>query len=331
MTGASAGCAGVVTDWKASVAPFRQPRTGRGVLQLLNTLLPYLAAWALMIWTLHLSYWITLLIAIPAAGLVVRSFIIAHDCGHGSFFRSRRANDVVGSILSVISFVPYRQWRREHAAHHSTSGDLDRRGIGDIWTLTVREYAAAPRRTRLAYRLMRNPLVLLLVGPFYMFVVKQRFAVSLRGKRDRVSVYGTNLAIALLILLASLTIGLQAYLMIQVPVLLLAGSAGIWLFYVQHQFEGAYWERSEDWDFVQAAVQGSSYYKLPKVLQWFSGNIGFHHLHHLSPAIPNYNLEACHNADPMFERVNAITLRTSLRSLSYRLWDEERRCLVGYP
>lgn len=318
------------TDWKALVAPFRRAQTRRSVAQVLNTVLPYLGAWLVMIWALDVSYWITFALTIPAAGLVVRSFIILHDCSHGSFFRSRRANDVCGAILGVITFVPYRQWRREHATHHATSGDLDRRGVGDIWTLTVREYAEASWQTRLAYRLARSPLVLFVLGPIYLFVVKQRFSTSLRGTRDRASVYGTNVAIALIVLLASLTIGWKSYLLIQLPILLFAGAAGIWLFYVQHQFEGVYWERSEEWDFVDAAVHGSSFYKLPRVLQWFSGNIGYHHLHHLSPAIPNYNLEDCHNASPVFGRVKEITLRTSLRSLSFRLWDEERRRLVGY-
>jgi omega-6 fatty acid desaturase (delta-12 desaturase) len=229
-----------------------------------------------------------------------------------------------------LAFTPYYQWRHTHAIHHATSGDLDRRGTGDIWTLTVREYLEASRWRRFAYRLVRNPVVLFGIAPLLYLVVKHRFPWRKADRRDRNSVFGTNLAILGMVALLGWLLGIKAYLLIQLLVLMIAGSVGVWLFYVQHQFDGAYWARRDRWDFVTAALHGSSFYRLPRVLQWFTGNIGFHHIHHLSPGIPNYNLEKCHKAEPLFQGIACITLLSSLQSASYRLWDERQQTWVGY-
>jgi omega-6 fatty acid desaturase (delta-12 desaturase) len=297
---------------------------------LVNTLVPYVTLWWLMYVSLSVSYWLTLPLAVLAGGFMVRLFIIHHDCGHGSFFKSRLANEIVGCLTGVITFTPYHQWRWEHAIHHSSSGDLDRRGTGDIWTLTVEEYLAASRWKRFSYRMARNPIVLFVIAPLFLFLVLQRLTNPRAGFRESISVYGTNLALLAVATALSQVFGFKAYVLIQLTVLMVAGSAGVWLFYVQHQFEGVYWERNENWDYATAALQGSSFYKLPKVLQWFSGNIGFHHIHHLSPKIPNYKLEDCHNDNPQFMEVEPLTLRTSLKSIRVRLWDEDRHKMIGY-
>jgi omega-6 fatty acid desaturase (delta-12 desaturase) len=283
-----------------------------------------------MVRSIDVSYAWTLALAVPAAGFLVRIFIIFHDCGHGSFFRSRGANHFWGVVTGVLTYTPYQQWRHDHAIHHATSGDLDRRGVGDIWTLTVDEYLDAPRWKRLAYRMVRSPLVLFVLAPAYVFLIQHRLPSRASGTRERWSVLWMNLALLGIVVASSFAIGLERFLLIQLPVTLIAGAAGIWLFYVQHQFEGVTWKRREEWDFVDAALQGSSFYRLPKVLQWFSGNIGFHHIHHLSPAVPNYNLEKCHRAEPLFQAVKPVTLLGSLGSLTFRLWDEQQARLVGY-
>ncbi len=316
--------------WRAAIERHETPSLGRSVWQLANSVLPYVALWGLMAWSRSVSYALTLLLAIPAAGFLVRIFIIFHDCGHGSFFRSRRANTFWGIVTGLLTFTPYQQWRHEHAIHHATSGDLDRRGTGDIWTLTVSEYVAAPRWKRLAYRLARSPIVLFLVAPFYVFLIQHRFPTRAAGRRERWSVLWTNLALSGIVVVMSSAIGFGAFLSVQLPVSLIAGAAGVWLFYVQHQFEGVSWRRRGEWDFVGAALAGSSFYKLPKALQWFTGNIGFHHIHHLGPAVPNYNLERCHRSEPVFRAVRPVTLWASLKSLSYRLWDEQQERLVGF-
>jgi acyl-lipid omega-6 desaturase (Delta-12 desaturase) len=319
-----------VAAWKEIVAKYQEPSFGRALWQMANTLGPYCVLWYLMYRTVAVSWWITVPLAILAGAFLVRAFIIHHDCGHGSFFRSRKANDILGFITGVLTFTPYHHWRCEHAAHHATSGDLDRRGVGDIWTLTVQEYLESSRWKRFAYRLARNPVVLFVVAPMFVFLVKHRVPKAGVSQRERYSVYWTNLAV--LGMAAGLTwaFGLKAYLLIQLTVLMVAGAAGFWLFYVQHQFDEVYWERGDDWDYTAAALQGSSFYKLPKVLQWFSGNIGYHHIHHLSPRIPNYHLEKCHKAEPLFQTVKPITLFSSLKSLTFRLWDEQHHKLVGY-
>jgi omega-6 fatty acid desaturase (delta-12 desaturase) len=319
-----------VPRWKEVVAKYQRPSLPRGIWQLINTLVPYTALWCLMYFSLPVSYWLAGGLAILAGAFMVRVFIIFHDCGHGSFFKSRKANDTLGFICGVLAFTPYYHWRWEHAIHHSNSGDLDRRGTGDIWTLTVQEYLEASCWKRFAYRLARHPVILFLLAPLYLFLIQQRIPSSKAGRRERNSVYWTNLALLGMASGLAALFGLKAYLLLQLATVATAGAAGIWLFYVQHQFEGVYWERGHDWDYCTAALQGSSFYKLPKVMQWFSGNIGFHHIHHLSPRIPNYNLERCHKAEPLFQTVKPVTLCSSLKSLTFRLWDEPRRKLVGF-
>jgi omega-6 fatty acid desaturase (delta-12 desaturase) len=316
--------------WKQIVLEYQNPSTGRALWQMVNTLGPYALLWYLMSVALPVSWWLAIPLAVLAAAFHVRTFIIHHDCGHGSFFKSRRANDVLGFITGVLTFTPYHHWRWEHALHHATSGDLDRRGTGDIWTLTVQEYLEASRWKRFAYRLARNPFVLFVLAPLFVFLIKHRFPKAKASRRERRSVYWTNLALLGMAAGMIAIFGFVPYLVLQLIMLTVAGAAGFWLFYVQHQFEEVYWGRGEDWDYTTAALQGSSFYKLPKILQWFSGNIGFHHIHHLSSRIPNYNLERCHKAEPLFQSVKPITLFSSFKSLTFRLFDEQRKKLVGY-
>ena len=317
-------------EWKEIVLQCQKPSTWRAAWQMTNTLGPYALLWYLMYLTLEISFWLTIPLAILAGAFLIRVFIIFHDCGHGSYFKSRRANDIVGFITGMLTLTPYYHWRWEHAIHHATAGHLDKRGTGDIWTMTVQEYLESSRWKRFGYRLARNPFVLFVVGPAYLFLVSQRFPSAKANQRERRSVYWMNLAILGMAAGLSAIYGLVPYLLIQSIVMGVAGSAGVWLFYVQHQFEGVYWERGDEWDYTDAALQGSSFYKLPKVLQWFSGNIGFHHIHHLSSRIPNYNLERCHKANPLFQAVKPITFFSSLKSLTFRLWDEEKGKLIGF-
>lgn len=319
-----------IAAWKQIVATYQQASTPRALWQVANTFIPYALLWYLMYITTQISWWLTVPLAVLAGGFLVRIFIIFHDCGHGSFLRSQNANHALGFISGIFTFTPYFHWRWEHSVHHASAGDLDRRGTGDVWTMTVEEYLQSSRWKRFSYRLARNPLILFVIAPLYLFLIGQRFPAAKANKRERHSVYTMNLAILLFALMMTSIFGLKAYLLIQLIVIAVAGSAGVWLFYVQHQFEGVYWERQENWDYTTAALQGSSFYKLPKVLQWFSGNIGYHHLHHLSSKIPNYHLERCHRAHPLFQTVKPVTLISSLKSLSFRLWDEQQRKLVGF-
>jgi omega-6 fatty acid desaturase (delta-12 desaturase) len=317
-------------QWKEIVARYQKPSLKRALWQLINTVIPYVCLWFLMYWSLTVSWWLTIPLAILAGGLLVRIFIIFHDCGHSSFFKSQRANHILGTITGVLTFTPYFHWRWEHAIHHSSSGDLDRRGMGDVWTLTVQEYLESSRWRRFSYRLARNPFILFIIAPMVLFLGINRIPKPKAPTRERFSVHLTTLAVGLMTIGLIWAFGWKAFLIIQLTILMVAGSAGVWLFYVQHQFEGVYWERSENWDYATAALQGSSFYKLPKILQWFSGNIGFHHIHHLSARIPNYHLEKCHKAEPLFQAVKPITLFSSLKSFTFRLWDEQHRRLVGY-
>ncbi len=317
-------------SWRKIVAKYEAPSLAGSIWQIVNTIVPYFGLLYVMYLTLDVSYWITLGLAFPAAGFVTRSFIIFHDCGHGSFFKSRKANRIVGFFSALITFTPSYYWSNQHARHHATAGDLDHRGDGDVQTLTVQEYLALSRGKRLWYRIYRNPLFLFGVVPLYLFLVHHRYWGRSDSKRARWSMMRTNLAVAAIVIAAALTVGIKAYLMIQLPIMIVASTVGVWLFYVQHQFENTYWERHEKWNYARHALEGASFYKLPRILQWFSGNIGFHHVHHLSPRIPNYKLQRCHESHPMFQEVKYITLWTSLKSLGYRIWDEEHRKLVGF-
>jgi omega-6 fatty acid desaturase (delta-12 desaturase) len=317
-------------EWKRAIAPYQVPSTWRAVLQIADTLGPIVVLWYLISLSLPVSLWIALPLALLVGALLVRVFIIFHDCGHLSFFRSRLANDVTGFVAGVLTFTPYYHWRWQHARHHATSGHLDQRGIGDVWTMTVQEYLEASRWKRFAYRLARNPFVLFVLAPVYVFVVRQRIPSPRASRRERRSVWWMNLAIAVLVIGMSRWLGMVNYVVLQLVATTVAGAAGIWLFYVQHQFEDAYWERDKDWNYTKAALRGSSYYELPRVLRWLSGNIGYHHIHHLGPRIPNYHLERCHRSARIFESVEPITLLGSLKSLRLHLWDEGLRRLVGF-
>jgi omega-6 fatty acid desaturase (delta-12 desaturase) len=313
-----------------SLHEHQRPHAGRSLLQIADSVLPYLALWVVMVWSLKVSYWLTLPLALLAAGFVIRTFIIFHDCGHGSFFRARWANEVVGFVTGVLTLTPSHDWWRRHAKHHATSGNLDRRGDGDVWTLTVEEYRRASLWKRMTYWFVRQPLFMLTVGPIIMFVILNRFPSRTARRREKLSVLWTNLTLAALVGGLIWLIGWRAYLAIHLPITVFSGAIGIWLFYVQHQFDGVYWQRQTDWDPVNAALHGSSYFRLPRVLQWFSGNIGFHHVHHLSARIPNYALEQCHRAFPSLQSVPTLGLAESVRCFRYRLWDEEQQRLVTF-
>jgi acyl-lipid omega-6 desaturase (Delta-12 desaturase) len=313
------------------LAPYAKPHLGRSLLDLATSVVPYLALSVAMYLALtHVSYLLALVIAIPASGFLVRTFILFHDCSHGSLLPSKRANAWLGIVLGLMVYSPFLRWRHDHAIHHATSGDLDRRGAGDVRTLTVAEYHALPPRSRLAYRLFRNPLIMFGVGPIVALLIGPRLVARDERPRLRRSVIGTNIALALLLAGLCWYLGWFDFLLVQAPTVMLAGSAGIWLFYVQHQFEDAYWEDTGDWSYTDAALRGSSYLKLPKILQFFSGNIGLHHVHHLNARIPNYNLQRAHDENAIFHDVPILSLRDGLRSMRLKLWDEDRGRLVTF-
>jgi omega-6 fatty acid desaturase (delta-12 desaturase) len=317
-------------SWEKIIMRYNKPDLRKSLWQILNTFIPYVGLWIVMYFSLQYSYWITLLLSLPAAGLLIRLFIIFHDCGHGSFFRSKKANDITGILMGILTFTPYSPWHFSHRVHHATAGNLDKRGVGDVWTLTVEEYLARSKQDRFIYRMYRHPLVMFTIGSLYMVLIVNRFSRKKMDRNSRMSVYVTNIGLLVVAVLLSLWIGVKAYLLIQIPVILISHSAGIWLFYVQHQFDDVTWDRSHQWDYKNAAIKGSSFLKLPSILQWFTGNIGFHHVHHLSPKIPNYNLARCHYENALFREVKPITLLSSFSTLHLRLWDEAARKMVGF-
>ena len=286
------------------VAPFAKSDIKKSIMQIINTVPPFLLLWFLAYQALSVSIWLTLGLAVIAAGFVVRTFIIFHDCTHGSFFKNKKLNDIVGTITGVLTLFAYQKWKREHAIHHASSSNLDKRGVGDIWVMTVDEYIEASKWQRLAYRLYRNPLVMFGFGPLYLVLVTSRFNRKDARKKERNNTYLTNIILLWSITLMILLVGWQAFVIVQGSIMFIAGSLGIWLFYIQHTFEDSYFEEESEWDYVKAAVDGSSYYKLPRVLQWATGNIGFHHVHHLSPRVPNYNLEEAHESTPPLHKRN---------------------------
>jgi omega-6 fatty acid desaturase (delta-12 desaturase) len=318
--------------WREMLQPYSQPNLRKAIGQLVTTLVPYGALWALMIFTVQrgYSYGITLALALLAALFLVRIFIIFHDCCHRSFFASKTANAILGYITGILTFTPYNEWRDSHNRHHATVANLDRRGTGDVWTMTVAEYRAATWQQRLAYRFFRHPLVTFGLGPTFVFLLSQRLPAKQASRPAVRSVILTDLAILAILGLAAVTIGLRTYVLIQLPVILIAGTIGVWLFYVQHQFEGVYWARHADWDPMRAALEGSSYYKLPGILRWFTGSIGIHHVHHVRPRIPNYNLQPCLEAIPALHAVKPLTVERSFRSPWLDLWDEEHQQLISF-
>jgi omega-6 fatty acid desaturase (delta-12 desaturase) len=324
------GGAAMNAFWRDDLAPYARPHLGRSALDVATSLLPYAALSVLMYLALGVSYLLVLVLAIPAAGFLLRTYIVFHDCAHGSFLPGKRANAWLGIALGLVVFESFASWRHSHAVHHATAGDLGRRGVGDVLTLTVAEYHRSPWRRRLGYRLFRNPLVMFGLGPIYGLLVQPRLVSRSARPRIRRSVVATN--IALVVLLGGLCwlLGWREYLLVQMPTALLAGSAGVWLFYVQHQFEDTYWENAGDWSYADAALRGSSYLRLPRLLRFFTGNIGLHHVHHLSTRIPNYNLQRAHDANPIFHGVPTLSLWDGLHAVRLKLWDEERRRLVTF-
>ena len=316
--------------WREAVAPYEQPRLGRSVLDLATSVVPYLALSVLMYLALDVSYLLVLAVAVPAAGFLLRTYIVFHDCTHGSFLPTKRANRWLGIAVGLLVYSNFEGWRHDHAVHHGTAGDLDRRGVGDVPMLTVAEYLALPWWRRLGYWLFRHPLVMFGLGPIYSMLVQPRLVSRSARPRIRRNVIGTNIALTVLVALLCWLLGWREFLLVQAPTALLAGSAGVWLFYVQHQFEDAYWESAEDWSYADAALLGSSHLKLPKLLQFFTGNIGLHHVHHLSARIPNYNLQRAHDANPIFHDVPTLSLRDGLRAVRLKLWDEDRGRLVTF-
>ncbi len=312
------------------LSAYQVPDRARAVWQVVNSFLPFIGLWILMVQSLKVGYWLTFLLAIPTAGFLIRIFIIQHDCGHGSFVKSKRVRDALGFVCGVMTFTPYGYWRLSHAIHHATSGNLAKRGIGDVKTLTVHEYQAASRWRRLKYRVYRNPLVLFGVGAFLNFVVFHRLPLSQRLRKEWASVHWTNLALGAVALVLVLTIGLKTFLLVQSPIMAFAATSGVWLFYVQHQYEDVYWAPDDTWDYTLAALRGSSFYNLPAPLRWITGNIGYHHIHHLSPSIPNYRLRECHDFHPAFQEATELKLGSSFKTASLALYDEDRQQLISF-
>jgi acyl-lipid omega-6 desaturase (Delta-12 desaturase) len=313
-------------EFNRLLAPYMKPAWRPAIIQILNTFLPYLLLIGVMFYSLRFPYWVTLLIAVPTACFLIRIFIIFHDCGHNSFTPSIKANKWIGLFVGMMVMTPSEQWWKSHALHHATSGNLEKRGLGDVTTWTVAEYQSSSWLARTGYGLFRFPLIMFGLGPLFMFFLSHRFTLPRYGRKETMSVVWTNLGIAVWVIALSLLAGsFLKVLSIFLPVFWLAGLFGIWMFYVQHQFEDVYWAHEKDWDYVLSAIKGASYYELPRVLQWFTGNIGFHHIHHLSPRVPNYNLEEAHKSNPIFqELVTKITFFEAFKTVRLRLIDESK-------
>ena len=326
--------AGTVTarDWAQILANYREPNHARSVLEIVITGTSFVVLWICMWAALGLGYWLSLIIAVPTAGFLVRLFMIQHDCGHGAFFRRRVVNDWVGRVIGALTLTPYDTWRRSHAIHHASSGNLQRRGIGDVTTLTVREYLALSRWRRLGYRLYRNPLLMFGLGPAYLFIVQHRLPIGLvrGGWQPWLSTMATNAAIAVIILAMIWLVGVGPFLLVHVPITLLAASIGVWLFYVQHQFADTFWAEAPAWTLHEAALHGSSYYELPGILRWFTANVGVHHVHHLCSRIPYYRLPRVLRDYPELKGVGRLTLIQSLACVRLVLWDEGCRRLISF-
>lgn len=323
---------GSLPSWASRLAVYRVPDNGRAIFEIAVTVLPFGTGWFVMLLLLKAGYWLTLLVAIPTAGFLVRLFMIQHDCGHGALFSGRTVNDWVGRLIGVLTLTPYDYWRRAHALHHAGSGNLDRRGFGDIDTLTVQEYLALGRWRRLRYRLYRHPLVMFGIGPAYLFMIQHRLPLGgmLKGRLPWLGTMLTNVGIFAVSLAMILVVGLDAFLFIQLPLVLIAASAGVWLFYVQHQFEETHWSSEQDWQHEEAALHGSSHYDLPPLLMWFTGNIGIHHLHHLASRIPFHRLPKVMKDHPELGQIGRLTIRKSIATVRLTLWDEHKRRLISF-
>jgi omega-6 fatty acid desaturase (delta-12 desaturase) len=318
--------------WSDSVAKYKRSNQLKSIWQIINSLLPFCGLWCLMYLSLSWSYWLTLLLAVPTAGFLVRIFIIQHDCGHHSFFQSRRANDILGGLCALFTLTPYYLWRRSHSRHHASSGDLSHRGHGDVWVMTVDEYRSSSYLGRLRYKLYRHPLLMFVLGPSVLFILLQRLThyIPRTWHRERRSVHLTNVGILTMLGVSWFTIGIPAFLLVHLPIIMLAATIGSWLFFVQHQYEHTYWQPHASWDFARSAFEGSSYYRLPRVLQWFTGNIGFHHIHHLESRIPNYNLPTCYDDVPELRQAVTLGMRDSFKCTRLKLWDEQLQRMVTF-
>lgn len=317
-------------NWVEVVSKYNFPDHPKSWWQVINSVVPYVGLWVAMYHSLKVSYWLTLTLSLLAAGFLVRIFIIFHDCGHGSFFRSEKLNRLVGIPLGLLVFTPYHRWHRDHFIHHSTVGNLDKRGIGDVETLTVKEYLELSKWGKIKYRMYRHPLFLFGIAPILLFLIQHRIPKSYMSFKQRMYVYLSNAAIVGTIILLMWWIGWREYILIQLPIIYFASIAGVWLFYVQHQFDRVVWKRSQEWNYQSVALEGSSFLKLPRILQWFSGNIGYHHIHHLSPRIPNYKLQKCHEENEIFSSIKPLTFKEIMRAFKLRLWDEERNKLISF-
>lgn len=317
-------------EWKAAVKKYSKPEFKSSIWQMINTLVPYFCLWGLMMYFANKNLWLSSGLAVLAGLLVVRIFIIFHDCGHYNYFKSKRACKIIGYLTGVMCFTPFHDWGKDHKLHHATCGNLDKRGFGDVWTLTIQEFKESSSWVKLQYRLYRNPLIIFFIGPIFVFTIKQRFTRQHTGSNGKSSVHYCNLGLLVYSLIMIYFMGFWPFLILQFIVISVASIIGVWLFYVQHQFEETYWEHTENWTLVESALEGSSFYKLPRVLQWFSGNIGFHHIHHLSSKIPNYRLEKAYYDEEIFQEIEPLTIKRSLSLINFRLWDEENRKMVGF-
>jgi len=317
-------------SWQKIVKPYTEIDNKKSMFQVFNTLIPLMGMWYLTYKSLSYSYFVTVGLALITSFFFIRVFIIMHDLGHGTFFKTRKVRDIVGTLLGVLTCTPYAQWTKEHATHHNTSGNLDKRGHGDVWTVTAEEYQNMSSWEKFSYRVYRNPFITFFIGPMYIFQIRHRFSLSTDGPVERQGIKITNALIVIAIIGMSALVGFKNFLLIQAPILIFAQSIGCWLFYVQHQYEEVYWGKGAQWSYVDAALEGCSYYKLPKVLQWCTGNIGFHHIHHLSHQIPNYNLQKCYEENELFQNAKVLTFWESLSCAFLKIYDEETNELITF-
>ena len=317
-------------EFSKNLVKYRTPSLKKSIWQIVNSFVPYVAIWFAIIFSLSVSLWLTAFLIILNAGFLVRLFIIFHDCGHGSFFQSKKANSMTGFFLGILVFTPYDKWHNMHRKHHATVGNLDKRGAGDVWTMTKEEYMSSSKWEKLQYRIYRNPFIMFGLGPLLLFMIQNRFTKSWMNKNEKLNLYLTNLGLLVLITGMSFIVGFFTFIIIQLIIVYLSAVVGIWLFYLQHQYDGVEWYRSHDWNYQTVALKGSSFVKFPKILQWFSGNIGFHHIHHLNAGIPNYNFEKCHVENHVFNDVEPVKFMDSLKTLKLRLWDEKQQKLVSF-